>query len=120
MLYIAAPANYVEGFPAIMTLVYGSIVTPAFEELVFRDLIWNRFEEAGWDEKHVCVWNVALFMIWHIGYMIPNLADGNWNAVIWKLAAGLGYGIVLGFVRLKTRNCYAAFLVHGVLNLFMI
>lgn len=57
---------------------------------------------------------------WHIGYMVPNILSGNWNAVIWKLAAGLGYGVVLSLLRLKTKNCYATVLAHGVLNLFMI
>ena len=52
--------------------------------------------------------------------MVPNILSGNWNAVIWKLAAGLGYGVVLSLLRLKTKNCYATVLAHGVLNLFMI
>ena len=42
------------------------------------------------------------------------------TAVAWKLAAGLGYGTVLGIVRLKTKNCYATMLLHGVLNIFMV
>ena len=44
----------------------------------------------------------------------------GYYAVAWKLAAGLGYGTVLGIVRLKTKNCYAAMLLHGVLNIFMV
>lgn len=42
------------------------------------------------------------------------------NYVVLKLAAGLGYGVVLSLLRLKTKNCYATVLAHGVLNLFMI
>lgn len=52
--------------------------------------------------------------------MLPQLAAGNLSAVLWKLAAGAGYGAVLGFVRLKTKNCYSTILVHGVLNIFMV
>ena len=120
ILYITAPANYVEGFPAIMVLIYSSIVTPIYEEFLFRGIIWSLFEESTSKQVTVFAWNVALFTIWHIGYMVPNILSGNWNAVIWKLAAGLGYGVVLSLLRLKTKTCYATVLAHGVLNLFMI
>lgn len=120
ILYITAPANYVEGFQAIMVLIYSSIVTPIYEELLFRGIIWSLFEESTSNQVTVFAWNVVLFTIWHIGYMVPNILSGNWNAVIWKLAAGLGYGVILSLLRLKTKNCYATVLAHGVLNLFMI
>lgn len=71
MIYIAAPANFIEGFPAVMSLFYGSIVTPAFEELLFLGLIWKKCEETGWGKTSVYVLNIVLFMIWHAGYMIP-------------------------------------------------
>lgn len=120
ILYVTAPANYIDGFPAIMVLIYGSIVTPIYEELLFRGIIWNMFEESTSNHVTVFAWNVVLFTIWHIGYMVPNILSGSWKSVIWKLAAGLGYGVVLSLLRLKTKNCYATVLAHGVLNLFMI
>ena len=42
ILFVATPSNYTDGFQAIVLLFYGSIVTPIFEELVFRGYIWNR------------------------------------------------------------------------------
>ena len=71
-------------------------------------------------EVFVFIWSVILFTVWHIGYMIPQIVSGNIHAVLWKLVAGLGYGTVLGIVRLKVKNCYATMLLHGVLNIFMI
>ena len=50
--------------------------------------------------------------------MIPQIMSGNLTAVAWKLAAGLGYGTVLGLLRLKTKNFYSSMLLHGVLNIF--
>lgn len=119
-LYITTPANYIVGFQVVLVLFYGSIVTPVYEELLFRGLFWNWCKKYWKNERTVYVWNVLFFTVWHLGYMVPNLVEGNWNAVLWKLAAGLGYGIVLGLVRMKTKNCYACILVHGVLNLFMV
>lgn len=50
--------------------------------------------------------------------------------ILLQIALGVGnnifvmvpdwYGVVLSLLRLKTKNCYATVLAHGVLNLFMI
>ena len=119
-LLISTPSNFTGGYKAIMLLIYGSIVTPVFEELIFRGYIWNRLNTVLSKEIFVFIWSVILFTVWHIGYMIPQIAAGNITAVVWKLAAGLGYGTVLGILRLKTKNCYATMLLHGVLNIFMV
>lgn len=117
-LYIAAPSNYTVGFTAIMTLIYASIVTPIYEELLFRGFIWDRLDPLVKGKYTTCMLTSILFGVWHIGYMIPQLLDGNPFAVLSKVAVGLGYGFVLGFVRLKTGTCYTAILLHGIMNLF--
>ncbi len=119
-LLISSPANFTGGYQAILLAVYGSIITPVYEELLFRGYLWNRLDSVLSRSVYTCLWSVALFTVWHLGYMTGHIASGNWTAVAWKLAAGLGYGTVLGFVRLKTKNCYSTMLVHGVLNMFMI
>lgn len=120
LILITTPMNFIGGYPAILLLVYGSLVTPIFEELIFRGYLWNRLNTVF--SKEVCTYicSIVLFMLWHIGYMIPQIIEGSWTPVLWKLAAGLGYGTVLGFVRLKCKNCYITMLLHGVLNDFMI
>lgn len=120
VLLVSTPANFTGGYQAIALLLYGSIVTPVFEELIFRGYLWNRLDAVLSKEVFVFIWSVVLFTVWHIGYMIPQIVSGNITAVVWKLAAGLGYGTVLGIVRLKTKNCYATMLLHGVLNIFMV
>lgn len=103
-----------------MTLLYGCIVTPVYEEFLFRGYIWTIFEENTGSRITALIWNVVLFTVWHLGYMIPNIFSGNHSAVIWKLAAGMGYGITLSLIRYKAKNCWATIMVHGVLNLFMV
>lgn len=120
ILLISTPSNFTGGYQAIMLLIYGSIVTPAYEELIFRGYLWNRLNTVLSKEISVFIWSVVLFTVWHMGYMIPQIVSGNITAVVWKLAAGLGYGMVLGLVRLKTKNCYSTMLLHGVLNIFMV
>lgn len=120
VLLFSSPSIYTQGYQAIWLLVYGSVVTPVYEELIFRGYIWNRLNQAMPKETSVYAWSVVLFILWHLGYMIPQIMNGNWNAVLWKLAAGAGYGAVLGLVRLNTKNCYSTILLHGALNNFMV
>lgn len=120
-LFIITPSNYTEGFTSVMTIIYGSIVTPVYEELLFRGYIWNRFSKVMTNEIHISVWNITLFTIWHFLYIVPHFMSGNWDPLILlKIAAGIGYGTVLGYIRLKTGNCWSTILAHGIMNLIMI
>jgi len=120
IILIATPSNFTGGYTAILLFLYGSVVTPIFEELIFRGYLWNRLNGVLSKEVYTYVWSVLLFTVWHLGYMIPQIACRNWFAVLTKLAAGFMYGIALGFARLKGRNCYISMLLHGVLNTIMI
>ena len=120
-LLIVTPANYTDGWPAIVALVYGSIVTPVYEELVFRGLVWNRLATVFTKPWIVYVWTVVLFGVWHLGYwdsVAYRVEIGLMPVMAWKALTGVLYGVVLGAVRLKTKNCYSTMLLHGVLNLF--
>lgn len=119
-LLISSPSNFTGGIKPIMLAAYGSVVTPIYEELLFRGFMWNRLKRAFRSEVGVYVITVALFTLWHLFYMLDSIAAGNFIAVLWKLAAGLGYGAVLGAIRIKTQNCYSTMLAHGLLNMFMI
>ena len=120
-LLIATPANYTGGWPAVLALVYGSIVTPVYEELVFRGLVWNRLATVFAKPWIVYVWSIVLFGVWHLGYwdsVAYRVEIGLMPIMAWKAVTGVVYGVVLGALRLKTSNCYSTMLLHGVLNLF--
>ncbi|MEA4823597.1 MAG: CPBP family intramembrane glutamic endopeptidase [Clostridiaceae bacterium] len=119
-LLASSPQNFIGGYQAILLAIYGSIITPVYEELLFRGYFWNRLNKTLNKEMYTFLWSIVLFTVWHLGYMLPQLLSGEWIAVAWKLVAGAGYGTVLGFVRMKTKNCYSTMLVHGVLNIFML
>ena len=121
VLFIIAPSNFVQGFSSVMSIIYGSIVTPVYEELLFRGYVWNRFSKVMSSKLNIFLWNIALFTIWHLFYIIPDMISGNWDVLqLLKLVAGLGYGTILGLIRLKTENCWATILAHGIMNFFMI
>lgn len=120
ILLITTPSNFT-GFQAISLLAYGSIVTPIFEELIFRGYVWNKLNLIFSKEWKTYIVSTILFALWHFGY-ISSIAfrvnEGLFHVMIWKAIIGLCFGIVLGVVRLKTKNCYSTILVHGVMNIF--
>ena len=121
VLFIASPSNYKGGIEPILLLVYSSIVTPIFEELIFRGYIWNELNQIFTSEWKTYIVTTIFFALWHLGYISSIAFRVEYdllNVMIWKIVTGLCFGIVLGAVRLKTKNCYSTMILHGVMNLF--
>ena len=121
VLFITSPSNYNGGVESILLLAYSSIVTPIFEELIFRGYIWNKLNQIFTSECKTYIITTILFALWHLGYISSiafRVEDNLLNVMIWKVITGLCFGIVLGAVRSKTRNCYSTILLHGVMNIF--
>jgi len=120
-LLVAAPSNYTDGFPAIALLFYGSVVTPIYEELIFRGYVWNRLNILFKKEWTTYAVTTVLFGLWHLGGIDSvsfKVETGLANVMMWKVIVGLCYGAVLGAVRTKTKNSYSTMLLHGVMNIF--
>lgn len=120
-IFIATPSNYTGEIQPIVLLIYGSIVTPVFEELIFRGYIWNKLNTIFSKEWKTYIVVTILFALWHLGYVDSvafRINDGIVNAMIWKVITGFCFGVVLGCVRLKTKNCYSTMLLHGIMNVF--
>lgn len=120
-LLVATPSNYIDGAPAVVMLIYSSVVTPVYEELIFRGYVWNRLRSVFLKERTAYILSTFLFAVWHLGY-IDSIAfrvqSGLAAAMVWKVITGLCFGVVLGALRLKTKNCYSTMLLHSVMNIF--
>ena len=92
----------------LMIILQGSL-------FIMKTILRNLFELTLFSEN---IMSAILFSIWHIGYVITPLLQGNLFALFSKMAVGLVYGLILGVVRMKTHNCYSTMLLHGVLNVF--
>lgn len=121
VIYILTPSNFSGGYEDILLLLYSSVVVPFYEELIFRGYVWNKLRASFSGEWTVYAITAILFALWHIGY-VDSLAfrtqTGLFNVMVWKVITGLCYGIILGAVRMKTKNCYSTALLHGVMNVF--
>lgn len=121
VLLIASPSNYQDGIGSVFMLLYSCIVTPVFEEVLFRGYIWNKLSGILGNKWATYLTTTILFGLWHLAY-IDSIAfrveDGLLTMMVWKVVTGLCFGIVLGAVRMKTKNCYSTILLHGAMNLF--
>ncbi len=105
----------------IMGLVFG-LITPAFEELLFRGYLWNKVQNSL--NSGLATWIIitVLFGSWHLGYIDVFLIHPKGPAIvplfIGKIEVGLTLGTIVGFIRLKTSKVYGSFLFHGFWNVF--
>lgn len=109
----------------VLGIIFG-LLTPAFEEFLFRGYIWNSIQgSVEMVKPQIITWSAVtmLFSVWHIGYidvfLIHPMGLTNLPMIlISKMAIGLILGAIVGFLRLKTGKTYASFLFHGFWNVF--
>lgn len=105
----------------IFLMVYSSVIVPIFEELIFRDYAWNKLSKVISCEWIVYAISTLMFAVWHIGYIdaiAPRVESGLVNIIAYKVITGLCFGIILGAVRMKTKNSYSTMLLHDTMNIF--
>lgn len=106
----------------IASLFFSSVVTPIYEEIIFRGLCWNMLKGKSYSDFKIFIITTILFSFWHFGYVDSIFfRTSTMNlpfVMIMKVATGLCYGIVLGLVRYTTKNNYSTILLHGVMNIF--
>jgi uncharacterized protein len=127
LLVIMAVSPYTfewEGHVLIMGLLFG-VITPVFEELLFRGYIWGKISESGGmvnPNGLTLITVTLLFMVWHLGYvdvlMLHPLAGNLAMIMISKMGIGLVLGLIVGYLRLITGKTYASIIFHGLWNVF--
>ncbi|HBI93104.1 MAG TPA: hypothetical protein DDY58_12160 [Terrisporobacter glycolicus] len=107
---------------SIIPLLYTAIMTPIYEELLFRSYIWNVLKQDNEDEVKVYFLTTALFSIYHIGYIDTIIMTSGFNKmalmILIKCSLMLSYGFFIGFFRYKIKNSYSCILVHSFINIF--
>lgn len=103
----------------VLPLAVG-VITPIYEELLFRGYVWQRVEGMFRSRWATCAATALLFALWHLGYAdsLALRAQAPLSiALMRKALVGLGFGAALGALRAFAGNCYATALAHGALNL---
>lgn len=102
------------------------IAQPIFEEVIFRDYIWNYIRSFQKDEKKVLIIVSLLSALFKIGYW--DMVSQNLSVVgssfftidiiISKVLFGLIIAFVLGIVKIKYKDIYLCIFVHSLINIF--
>lgn len=109
----------------ILSLIYGSIITVIFEEIIFRGYIYKKISIIK-NDLWAYIISTIIFGIWHLGYIdtvmwrasIISPNANILNIMFWKVITGLLFGAALGFFRYKNKNVYSSMLAHSLLNTF--
>jgi membrane protease YdiL (CAAX protease family) len=114
----------------LAVLLHGCLVTPLFEELLFRGWGWGRIDAAmpaRWRGWGTLVLVTLLFGLWHLGYTdvisLRMAAHPEHSASLglimgMKVVIGLAVGLLAGLARRRSRGVYGAMVVHALWNLF--
>ncbi len=113
-----------------IVVLHGCVITPLFEELLFRGWGWGRIDAVlparwrGWGTLAVVT---ILFGLWHLGYFdvigLRTAAHPENSAPLglilgMKVLIGLVVGLLTGLARRSGRSVYASLVIHALWNLF--
>ncbi len=105
-----------------LPVLYIAVMTPIYEEIIFRSYIWNVLEKENINEIKVYFLTTILFSIYHIGYIDKVIMTNGFNHMVLimfiKCSLMLSYGLFIGFFRYKIKNSYSCILVHSFINIF--
>jgi len=112
----------------LLANVVSVFIIPIFEELLFRGYGWYMLKQSdrNTSDNAIWMWLTFLFGLWHLGYVdVFVLRSGSsivpaslLTLLFLKMIVGWIYGMVAGFVRLRTGKVYASIWIHGLGNLF--
>lgn len=103
------------------------IAQPIFEEVIFRDYIWNYIGSFQKDEKKVLVIVSLLSALFKIGYWdiisqnlsVISSSFFTVDIIIPKVLFGLIVAFILGIVKIKYKDTYLCIFLHSLLNIFL-
>ena len=109
-------------FDILIGLLLYTVITPVFEELVFRGYIWSKISESEGminPDGLTFLTVTLLFSVWQLGYADVLIRYSNLGLImVLKMMGGLVLGLFVGYLRLKTGKTYASIIFHGLWSLF--
>lgn len=110
----------------LIILALSLIAQPIFEEVIFRDYVWNYISSFEKNDKKVLVIVSLLSALFEIGYW--DIVSQNLNVVgssfftidiiTGKVFFSLIMSLGLGMIKLKYKDIYLCILIHSLINMF--
>lgn len=116
--------EYLSSNLIILTLFV--IVQPIFEEVIFRDYIWNYIRNFQRDEKKILIIISLLSALFKIGYWdmvsqnlsVVSSSFFTIDIIVSKVLFSLIISFMIGIVKIKYKDVYLCILVHSLINIF--
>lgn len=110
----------------LIIITLSLIVQPIFEEVIFRDYIWNYITSFQKDEKKVLVIVSLLSALFKIGYWdivsqnlsIIGSSFFTIDIIISKVLIGLIIAFILGIVKIRYKDTSLCIFIHSLANIF--
>jgi membrane protease YdiL (CAAX protease family) len=103
--------THATGWQRFAFVLFGVVFAPAFEEAVFRLVLFNAMRK-WWGLVAGAIVSSILFGLAHSQ---PPITPAMFACIAFPLALG---GLVLCYVYARTNNAWASFLTHGIFNGF--
>lgn len=113
-------------FTNLIVLFLALIIQPIFEEVIFREYIWNYIGSFEKDENKVLIIVSILSALFKLGYW--DIVSQNLSVVgssfftidiiMPKVFLGLIIAFILGIIKIKYKDTYLCIFAHSLINIF--
>jgi uncharacterized protein len=126
LLMVVSSFFFMDNLSSTMNLRFG-LVSPLFEEILFRGYVWHRLKKSRVGDVSVIFITGILFGLFHLfGYYEYSYETGfttetqlMLNVVIQKILLNISFGLLLGYIRYKTKKLYPSLLIHSLNNIIL-
>ena len=126
LLMVISSFFFMDNLSSSMNLRFG-LVSPVFEEVLFRGYLWHRLKKSKVGDISIILITSVLFGLFHLfGYYeysyetdFMTEAPEMMNVVMQKVLLNIAFGLLLGFVRYKSKKLYPSFLIHSFNNIIL-
>ena len=126
LLMVISSFFFMDNLSSSMNLRFG-LVSPVFEEILFRGYMWHRLKKSKIGDISIIFITSVLFGLFHLfGYYEYSYETGfvtetpaMLNVVIQKVLLNIAFGLLLGYIRYKSKKLYPSFLIHAFNNIIL-
>lgn len=125
---ILASFYYENGYfmTTLLILTLSLIVEPIFEEVIFREYLWNYINNYEKDEKRILIIISILSALFKIGYwdiVSQNLSvigssSYTIDIIFSKIILGFITALILGLIKIRYKDTSLCIFSHSILNVF--
>jgi uncharacterized protein len=126
LLMVVSSFFFMDSLSSTMNLRFG-LVSPLFEEVLFRGYVWYRLKKSRIEDISVIFITGILFGLFHLfGYYEYSYETGfstethlMLNVVVQKVLLNISFGLLLGYIRYKSKKLYPSLLIHSLNNIIL-